>query len=267
MPTLFSSSSAAATWQTASNARGPCARRRLAVEHGRSSAPWPTCTGAPATRDAAAPPPSAGAPGRGGKVHRRPHRGARGRPPGWPALALADSDPARVPRRLGVVHRDIKPSNLVMSSSMDLGTLRIVDFGSAVQISARDAAFPREVCGTVGFMAPELTQWPDRSHGLAGRACFPGTNMRVGGVCSTGVDVWSAGVCLYLMLVGRPPFSLGKNPCAARDAKIWSATAETARQFMNGDPWRCAEWMELSGERRRQPARPGTPALPGKPPP
>jgi serine/threonine protein kinase len=82
-----------------------------------------------------------------------------------------------------VTHRDIKPENLLLDSQFNL---RVADWGlSAVQVDA-DAAILRTQCGTKAYMAPELLR----------RELYRGET----------ADVWSAGVVLFIMLAGFPPF-------------------------------------------------------------
>lgn len=82
--------------------------------------------------------------------------------------------------RLGVAHRDIKPDNILFD---ERNRLKLADFGSAELF--KDGELMSGVVGTPYYVAPEV---------LAGR-----------GYCEK-VDVWSAGVVLYIMLAGFPPF-------------------------------------------------------------
>ncbi|TMW56886.1 hypothetical protein Poli38472_002811 [Pythium oligandrum] len=83
-----------------------------------------------------------------------------------------------------VIHRDLKLGNLFLTADM---RLKIGDFGLAAQL---DNPFDRKrtLCGTPNYIAPEI---------LTGRS-------------TTGhsfeVDIWSTGVVMYTLLVGRPPF-------------------------------------------------------------
>jgi len=82
----------------------------------------------------------------------------------------------------GVWHRDIKPANLLLTKD---GRLKIADFGIA-RIESAALTQATTVVGTPGYMSPEQ---------FTGR----GVDRRA--------DVYAAGVILYQLLVGRPPFS------------------------------------------------------------
>ncbi|GER41580.1 calcium-dependent protein kinase family protein [Striga asiatica] len=80
----------------------------------------------------------------------------------------------------GVAHRDIKPDNILFNSYNEL---KLADFGSAECFA--NSNFMSGIVGTPYYVAPEV---------VAG--------MEYG----EKVDVWSAGVILYIMLSGIPPF-------------------------------------------------------------
>jgi serine/threonine protein kinase len=87
------------------------------------------------------------------------------------------------------VHRDIKPDNLMLSSRSDVHVV-LVDFGMARRCEGDGRM--RTTCGTPIFIAPEI---------CAGDLSGDGYEF-----CGGAVDQWSAGVMLYILLCGFPPF-------------------------------------------------------------
>ena len=89
----------------------------------------------------------------------------------------------------GVSHRDIKPENLLLTANFQL---LLADFGlsslketETETADASGAHLLKTLCGTPQYMAPEL----NRNERYDGRA----------------VDVWAAGVVLFIMHTGFPP--------------------------------------------------------------
>lgn len=82
-----------------------------------------------------------------------------------------------------VIHRDLKLGNIFFDPEMNL---KIGDFGLAAVLQA-DSDRKYTICGTPNYIAPEV---------LAGKT--------VGH--SYEVDIWSIGVMIYALLVGKPPF-------------------------------------------------------------
>ncbi|KAJ4955080.1 hypothetical protein NE237_011863 [Protea cynaroides] len=82
--------------------------------------------------------------------------------------------------RRGVAHRDIKPDNILFDGR---NRLKLADFGSAEFF--HDGRSMRGIVGTPYYVAPEV---------LSGRDY------------NEKVDIWSAGVIMYIMLSGIPPF-------------------------------------------------------------
>lgn len=80
-----------------------------------------------------------------------------------------------------VVHRDVKPGNVLIARD---GRVKVGDFGIARLAEGTDG-FAGTVLGTPRYMAPEQAR---------GRPPTPAT------------DVYGAGIVLYEMLAGRPPF-------------------------------------------------------------
>ena len=81
-----------------------------------------------------------------------------------------------------IVHRDIKLDNILLDAN---GKIKICDFGVSKQVKSGDEKMT-EQCGTPAYIAPEI--------------------LRDKGYDGFKVDVWSAGVCLYAMLIGTVPF-------------------------------------------------------------
>ncbi|KAM0323197.1 hypothetical protein ACHAPQ_008786 [Fusarium lateritium] len=91
---------------------------------------------------------------------------------------------------LGMAHRDIKPENILMFDKECLH-IKLADFGLAKNIGGGPdgTELTTTLCGTPSYVAPEvLEEARQRKYGL-------------------GVDVWSAGVVLYICMGGFPPFS------------------------------------------------------------
>lgn len=82
----------------------------------------------------------------------------------------------------GIVHRDIKPSNLLFSRD---GTVKIVDFGLAVQLDRAGSQTAPRQAGTAAYVSPEQC------------AHQPVT---------AASDVYSLGVVLFESLAGERPF-------------------------------------------------------------
>jgi calcium-dependent protein kinase len=90
-----------------------------------------------------------------------------------------------------VVHRDLKLENILLVSQ-DRGNLeiKIADFGFAKKLDNEEREYLQ--CGTPLYMAPEVFD-PKNNNGYRFE-----------------VDIWSAGVVAYILLMGRAPFD-GKN--------------------------------------------------------
>ena len=80
----------------------------------------------------------------------------------------------------GVIHRDLKPENIMFKNTNDLSSLVICDLGIAGELK-NIFSFIEDKCGTLTFMAPEILM--DR----------PYDNL---------VDIWSAGIIMYILESG-----------------------------------------------------------------
>jgi len=87
---------------------------------------------------------------------------------------------------VAVVHRDLKLENLLLKEPDDLNTVKLADFGLAKRAAQQGM---ETICGSPMYVAPEVIRFE------------PG-NDPYGSPC----DMWSAGVILYILLCGVPPF-------------------------------------------------------------
>ncbi|KAJ0028388.1 hypothetical protein Pint_36225 [Pistacia integerrima] len=83
---------------------------------------------------------------------------------------------------LGVMHRDLKPENFLFISHEEDSPLKTIDFGLSVFF--RPGETLNDVVGSPYYVAPEVLR---KNYGPA-------------------CDVWSAGVIIYILLCGVPPF-------------------------------------------------------------
>ncbi|CAA9314322.1 MAG: Probable serine/threonine-protein kinase pknL [uncultured Frankineae bacterium] len=105
-----------------------------------------------------------------------------------PARALDLLEPVLVAlaaaHAAGLVHRDVKPENVLLS---DDGRVKVADFGLARAIETSTVtATTGLLIGTVAYLAPEQVE-----HGRT----------------DTRTDVYAAGVLLWELLTGSPPYS------------------------------------------------------------
>uniref|UniRef100_A0A1J3IY12 non-specific serine/threonine protein kinase n=1 Tax=Noccaea caerulescens TaxID=107243 RepID=A0A1J3IY12_NOCCA len=107
---------------------------------------------------------------------------------------------------MGVVHRDLKPENFLLVSTDEDSPIKATDFGLSVFIE--EGKVYRDIVGSAYYVAPEVL------HQNYGKE----------------IDVWSAGVMLYILLSGVPPF-WGEN-----EKTIFKAVLE-GNLDLESSPW------------------------------
>eukprot|EP00252_Welwitschia_mirabilis_P021500 TRINITY_DN5531_c0_g1_i1.p1 TRINITY_DN5531_c0_g1~~TRINITY_DN5531_c0_g1_i1.p1 ORF type:complete len:532 (+),score=105.41 TRINITY_DN5531_c0_g1_i1:987-2582(+) len=125
----------------------------------------------------------------------------------------------------GVMHRDLKPENFLFANKKENSALKAIDFGLSVFF--RPGERFSEIVGSPYYMAPEVLK---RNYGPE-------------------IDVWSAGVILYILLCGVPPFWAETEQGVAQAILLgkidfkrdpWPKVSENAkslvRQMLEPDP-------------------------------
>ncbi|XP_020248982.1 calcium-dependent protein kinase 26-like [Asparagus officinalis] len=107
---------------------------------------------------------------------------------------------------LGVIHRDLKPENFLLVNKDDDLSLKAIDFGLSVFFKPGEVF--RDVVGSPYYVAPEVLC---KRYGPE-------------------ADVWTAGVILYILLSGVPPF------WAETQQGIFDAVLKGVIDF-DSDPW------------------------------
>jgi serine/threonine protein kinase len=122
----------------------------------------------------------------------------------------------------GVVHCDVKPANVLLTPA---GTVKVGDFGVARLAEGTSQAPTATVAGTPRYMSPEQAR---------------------GRPTTSATDVYSAGVVLYEMLAGEPPFVNGsavelglrhlQDEPPALPARVPRALCEVVERALAKDP-------------------------------
>ncbi|KAK9714924.1 hypothetical protein RND81_06G131100 [Saponaria officinalis] len=112
----------------------------------------------------------------------------------------------RVCHFMGVLHRNLKTENFLLSSKDDDVMLKATDFGLSVFIE--EGRVYRDLVGSAYYVAPEVLR---RNYGKE-------------------IDIWSAGIILYILLCGVPPF------WAETESGIFDAILNGGIHF-DRDPW------------------------------
>jgi serine/threonine protein kinase/Tfp pilus assembly protein PilF len=145
------------------------------------------------------------------------------------ALFLQVCDGIQHAHQKGIIHRDIKPSNVLVASQDGAATPKIIDFGIAKatgrgQAQATLLTQVGQIVGTLAYMSPE-------------QASLTGYDVDVR------TDVYSLGVLLYELLVGRLPFD-------TRPTDV--AFDEICRRIREVDPPRPSTCVRTIGPESRQ---------------
>lgn len=118
-----------------------------------------------------------------------------------------------------ICHRDLKPENLLFAEEDNLSSLKLIDFGLSKMMGKRNERMTTRV-GTPYYISPDVLT------GSYGVQC----------------DMWSAGVILYVLLCGYPPF--WGNSDSTILAKVrrgvynysgteWTNVSQQAKDFIN----------------------------------
>ncbi|KZT00692.1 Pkinase-domain-containing protein [Laetiporus sulphureus 93-53] len=114
---------------------------------------------------------------------------------------------------------DLKPENLIFRTKAEDADVMIADFGLS---RIMDDNLLTEVCGTPGYMAPEI--FKKTGHGKP-------------------VDIWAMGVITYFLLCGYTPFdretqqqemeAILAGDYKFEPAEYWANVSETAKDFVS----------------------------------
>lgn len=121
----------------------------------------------------------------------------------------------------GIVHRDLKPENLLFRSPAEDAEIMIADFGLSRVMDEDKLTALTEICGTPGYMAPEI--FKKTGHGKP-------------------VDIWAMGVITYFLLAGYTPFdrdtqqqemqAIIDGDYKFEPEEYWCNVSQTAKDFV-----------------------------------
>ncbi|KAL1412064.1 Cell cycle serine/threonine-protein kinase cdc5/MSD2 [Vanrija albida] len=125
---------------------------------------------------------------------------------------------------MNVIHRDLKLGNLFLDGDMNV---KVGDFGLAALIE-NPGERKKTICGTPNYIAPEVLFDTANGHSFE-------------------VDVWSVGVILYTLLIGKPPFQTKDVKAIYRrirenryefpaDKEISSSAMDLISSILNSNP-------------------------------
>jgi len=123
-----------------------------------------------------------------------------------------------------IVHRDVKPENILLFDSGDDTDVKLTDFGLAKRVAPEFGPQLRDVQGN-----------RMRAYSRVGSDFYTAPEVSAGCGYDTAVDLYSLGVCAYILLIGSPPCSTlasGKDIPKLKEVSRWRNVSDEAKDFI-----------------------------------